>query len=369
MRGIYDGYTLMKTKGKRAFFAGGNTESGFVGNYGDIANENELERVYIIKGGPGTGKNTMMREIAGRVESRGYSAEYYCCGSDPESVDCVVLDGKIAVLDGTAPHAWEMKYPGVKSEIIDVSKYLDKAELEPHKDEIISATAMKSAEYSSAYRYMRAASVAETEMLESSLHLLDSDKAEKHIKRFIKSLGKPIGDGKTKNRYTHAMTMKGMFVLDTMMNTGKTLYTVTDSLSVAPHFMKMLKEELQKSGFSLTVGSVPLGSHVSGIYVHDADVVIAVSAKEEGIKNINMNRFVIQNAKDPLKGKVRLGAKLRESCLTQAMSSLASAAEKHFALEKIYKTAMDFDSLTSETDTVTKEILQRLKKNDNYREK
>ena len=82
-----------------------------------------------------------------------------------------------------------------------------------------------------------------------------------------------------------------------------------------------------------------------------------------------MNRFVIQNAKDPLKGKVRLGAKLRESCLTQAMSSLASAAEKHFALEKIYKTAMDFDSLTSETDTVTKDILQRLKKNDNYREK
>ena len=45
MRGIYDGYTLMKTNGETTFFAGGNTESGFVGNYGDIANENELERV------------------------------------------------------------------------------------------------------------------------------------------------------------------------------------------------------------------------------------------------------------------------------------------------------------------------------------
>lgn len=364
MRGIYDGYTLMKTKGERAFFAGGNTESGFVGNYGDIANENELERVYIIKGGPGTGKNTMMRKIAGRVESRGYSAEYYCCGSDPESVDCVVLDGKIAVLDGTAPHVWEMRYPGVKSEIIDVSKYLDKAELEPHKDEIISATAMKSAEYASTYRYMRAASVAETEMLESSLHLLDSDKAEKHIKRFIKSLGKPIGDGKTKNRYTHAVTMKGMFAVDTMMNIGKIRYTVTDVLSVATHFMSMLKDALRKSGFTLTVGLIPLGGHISGIYIHDADVTISVRAREDGIKNINMNRFIIQDVKDTLKGKVRLGAKVRETCISEALSSLKSAAEKHFVLEEIYKTAMDFDSLTSETDTVIADILQKLEKRD-----
>ena len=362
MRGIYDGYTLFGANGEDAYFAGGNTETGFIGNYGDIANENELERVYIIKGGPGTGKSTMMKAIAERAKSEGNSIEYYRCGSDPESLDCIVLDGKIAVLDGTAPHVCEMKYPVVKSDIIDVSKYLDIAKLEPYKDKIISASAMKTVEYASAYRYMKATSVAETEMLENSSRLFDSTKAVKYIERFIKNLGKHTGTGRVKYRYTHAVTMKGMFAIDTMTNMGETRYTVTDSFSVASLFMNMLKDALQKCGFALTVGLVPLGGHISGIYIHDADIGISVGEREEDTKNINMNRFVTQDIKDTVKGKVRLGAKVRESCLTEAASSLSKAAEYHFLLEEIYKTAMDFDALSGETDSVTEDILHRLKK-------
>ena len=61
---VYDGYSPIKMKGRHVFFAGANTDGGFVSSYDTIANEKECERVYIIKGGSGSGKSTLMRNIA-----------------------------------------------------------------------------------------------------------------------------------------------------------------------------------------------------------------------------------------------------------------------------------------------------------------
>ena len=49
----YDGYSPIKLRGRHVFFAGANTDGGFVSSYDTIANEKECERVYIIKGGSG----------------------------------------------------------------------------------------------------------------------------------------------------------------------------------------------------------------------------------------------------------------------------------------------------------------------------
>ncbi len=359
MRGIYGGYTQIKTDGKISYFTGGNTEGGFVGCYEDIANETRLVRVYIIKGGPGTGKSTLMRKIAAHAEKAGHSTEYYRCGSDPDSFDCVVIDRRIAILDGTAPHTWEMKYPGAVSEIIDVSKYLNKDKLGPLKNGIISSSALKTAEYAATYRYMRAAYIAESEMLENSRRLLDIPKAEKYVQRFVKKLGKARADGEITYRYTHALTMRGMWQLDTLERMGNIRYTVDDSISVAPHFMKILESALKKSGFTLTVGLIPLGGHISGIYIHDSDISITTCERVDGTKSIKMNRFVTDDIVG-YKGKVRLAAKLREECLSDALSSLKRAAEHHFSLEAIYSSAMDFDALAGETECIINDILHRL---------
>ena len=209
---------------------------------------------------------------------------------------------------------------------------------------------------------MKAVSVAESEMLENSSRLFDWNKAGKYIKRFVKSIGKPTGDGGLSKRFTHAVTVKGISCLDTLKHAGRIRYTVADSLSVAPHFMGMLKDALEKEGFTLTVGLVPLGGHVSGIYVHDADICVETGEREEGSKNINMNRFVIRQNEGGVKGKIRLAAKVRESCLSEAVSSLKSAAEHHFTLEEIYKSSMDFEAMFAEIEPLIGQIMLRMKK-------
>ena len=59
----------------------------------------------VLKGGPGVGKNTFMREIGRCMEAAGAPVEYLWCSGDPDSLDGVVLPSiRCAVVDGTAPH-------------------------------------------------------------------------------------------------------------------------------------------------------------------------------------------------------------------------------------------------------------------------
>ena len=49
----------------RKMFPGGNTSQGFYSYYRYILPE-DAKRIFIIKGGPGTGKSVFMREVAGK---------------------------------------------------------------------------------------------------------------------------------------------------------------------------------------------------------------------------------------------------------------------------------------------------------------
>src|SRR5699024_8229507 len=123
----------------RRMFPGALTSSGFFHLHDNIIAE-DRNMLYIIKGMPGGGKSSMMKEIGGRAFKKGYYIEYHHCPSDPNSVDGVVINKlKIALVDGTSPHIIEPKYPGLIDKIIDLSKFIDSHSLKLYKNEIIAA--------------------------------------------------------------------------------------------------------------------------------------------------------------------------------------------------------------------------------------
>ncbi|MGN1400976.1 MAG: hypothetical protein ACI4XL_05685 [Bacillus sp. (in: firmicutes)] len=78
-----------------------------------------LPNRYLIKGRPGSGKSTMLRQIAARAESEGYDVEIYHCGFDPNSLDMVIVrELGFAIFDSTAPHEYFPEREG--DSIIDV---------------------------------------------------------------------------------------------------------------------------------------------------------------------------------------------------------------------------------------------------------
>ena len=100
------------TQGIR-YFLGANSPLGFFSLYDQLVDLETAARGYILKGGPGCGKSTLMRQVAADVEASGKRAEYILCSGDPDSLDGVVFpDLGVAIVDGTAPHGRETESTG-----------------------------------------------------------------------------------------------------------------------------------------------------------------------------------------------------------------------------------------------------------------
>lgn len=86
------------------YFLGGNTPAGFYSLYHQLSDPERLRAVYIIKGGPGSGKSTLMRRVERHAQAAGLETQQVLCSGDPESLDALILPQLgAALVDGTAP--------------------------------------------------------------------------------------------------------------------------------------------------------------------------------------------------------------------------------------------------------------------------
>ncbi len=96
---------MTQADGKIQYFLGANSAQGFVSLYNELIDESNAAAFYILKGGPGCGKSTLMKTIGAELEKEGVRIEYILCSGDPSSLDAILLpDMGIAIMDGTAPH-------------------------------------------------------------------------------------------------------------------------------------------------------------------------------------------------------------------------------------------------------------------------
>ena len=126
----------------RNLYPGGNTPDGFYSYYNYILPQREAEKIFCIKGGPGTGKSTLMKNIAQHFIKKGEDVDLMWCSSDPSSLDGVLIRNRnIAVVDGTAPHVVDPKNPGAVDEIVNLGDHWDEDELKKYRGEISPAKA------------------------------------------------------------------------------------------------------------------------------------------------------------------------------------------------------------------------------------
>ena len=50
--------------------------------YDQLLEPEQAETIYILKGGPGCGKSSLMRRVAQAMEEKGASVEYIACSGD-----------------------------------------------------------------------------------------------------------------------------------------------------------------------------------------------------------------------------------------------------------------------------------------------
>ena len=95
----------MATEPDVSFYLGANSPNGFYSLYDQIINPARAEDIFLLKGGPGCGKSSLMRRVAHAMEEHGLEVEYIQCSGDPDSLDAIRIPALgAAIADATAPH-------------------------------------------------------------------------------------------------------------------------------------------------------------------------------------------------------------------------------------------------------------------------
>ena len=160
------------------FFAGANSGDGFQNLFSEIVDLEDTYDLMVLKGGPGVGKNTFMREIGRTMEDAGTPVEYLWCSGDPDSLDGVVLpELRCAVVDGTAPHIIEPKYPAAVDRYVDLGRFYDLTAAKAAAEEVKAHTHAYKAAYVRAYHHLKAARQVELDAVAAVQKTFDREKA------------------------------------------------------------------------------------------------------------------------------------------------------------------------------------------------
>ena len=329
---------------EKAYFAAANSGKGFVSWFDKIFFSENIKRRFIIKGGPGTGKSSFMRKIARAGEQMGMSVEYYYCSSDTSSLDGVVLDGKIAVLDGTAPHSYDTVYAGIRDEILNLGQFWDAQRLSKHTDDILRLDAQKKAAYKRAYGYLSSA-LALSETADAVLsECILWDKLRSAASRQYKSL-ELTARGGVSVRQTEAMGVRGKVYLPTLSWQYSRVIPVEDRYGTAAFYLGELLRLAEKDGIAAEVSydTVDIRKVRELSFPESAVCFTAVSATDGyAEERVNMRRFIDSEKFAACRHIYRASSSCYSQLCELATESLRTAGEAHGEIEKYYVSSMDF---------------------------
>jgi len=338
-------------------FCGANSGGGFVSFFDDMLRG--VKKVYIMKGGPGTGKSSLLRQAAEYASERGREIEYYACSSDPDSLDAIVVDGEVAIVDGTSPHTLEPRLAGARDEIIDLGRFWDSERLSSRRDEIETLANKKSECYRHAYRYLDAAKRVRDINLGLVLPFVKTDKAERAAKRLFSDIKTGGGSEKTVGMID-SLGMKGRVRLDTYEFFAEKIYAVEDLFGTGTLFMRLLLVRAAATDTPVIISYDPLDCESpNAVFFPNDKKAFVLTDKDSFVDadtKINMRRFVDVGV-SAVKKEYKLNKKLSDALLSSALESLSAAGECHFSLEKIYSSCMDFSAKEEYCTSLIKKIL------------
>ena len=341
-------------KPRNSYFAALNTADGFQSRFDEIFSG--VKRIIILKGGPGTGKSTLIRSVGAEAENREIKVEYFFCSSDSNSLDGVLIgDNNLAVIDGTSPHCVDPKIPGVRDEIINLGQFWNSSLLRDSSGDIEKYLKDIQRGYANVYESMKIARSAENLAEDLVFRHTDFEKLDYAAERIVRTFHADFTD--VRYRGLSALGTRGYAFFDSYERRATEIYSFRDKHRMSHVFLDKIKEKLslKKVGFDYSVS--PIYCSTDGIFVRDRS--IAFVAKEcENDKVINMGRFIsksISAERDEIK---RLRA-ISSHAIAFAEKKLSEIGELHDSLEKIYINAMDF----KEMNKLTRKLLISIFKN------
>ena len=180
---------------EKHYFACANTSKGFV-NYFD-SNLAGLTKIYILKGGPGSGKSSLMKHVGQHFLKLGCNIELIHCSSDSDSLDGVIVrDLKVGIVDGTKPHVIEPNAPGAIEEYVNLGIAWNIKQLAQFTEPILKLTKEISECYPKAYEQFEKALMVHDDWEAIYIHNMNFVAANQLTEEVLNEVFEQVKEGK-----------------------------------------------------------------------------------------------------------------------------------------------------------------------------
>ena len=371
----------------RNMFPGGNTSKGFYSYYEHVLPQSEAVRIFCLKGGPGTGKSTLMKEIGDHFYAKGEQIEFMWCSSDPASIDGVVLKERgAAVVDGTSPHIVDPVYPGVTDQIVDIGRFWDQKELNKNRERIIECSQNIKQAFQMAYMYFGCAGE-KYKMMADLLDRIVSEEIFRELKQQLNmkidgisvvrraenkiirglAVGSAAKLGKCRKLFAGALTSDGIKseLLSITKNGRKIIALDLPAGYRSERLLKPLSLRLREASFDVEQYYCPMDpeSKIDHIVCPDIGLAVITCNNFHGIKESDTDQRVISIGMDLTGEMISIcGEAYQHMCegsredIHRGLRYLALAKAYHDELEGYYIPAMDFERIGEVKDEIIRKI-------------
>lgn len=356
------------------FFACSNTAKGFQNFF--PSNLKYLDKIYILKGGPGTGKSSLMKKVGNYALSQDLPIEYIHCSSDPDSLDGVIIPSlSIAIVDGTAPHVIEPTAPGAIEEYVNLGTAWHIHALAQHKDEILYLESEIGACYPKAYTCFSDALKIHDQLENIYISQMDFAKANtltETIAHEILGHTEMTKKSIVKHRFFGGATPKGSmdYVENLTSSLGKRYFIKGRPGSGKSTFLKKILAAAQTRGLDVEV-------YHCGFDPDSLDMLIFPElslclfdstapheyfpSKPTDITIDMYAQLITPHTDETFASEIEALTKSYQSKVKEGVSHLSYAKYLHDDLEKYYINATDFNQINALTRELLNKISERIK--------
>lgn len=357
---------MEKSKCKK-LFPGGNTTQGFF-SYFDYIIRPDANRFFILKGGPGVGKSSLMKKIANEMLQKGFSIEEHYCSSSNDSLDALVIkELKVGIVDGTAPHMIDPNNPGAVDEIVNLGDYLDEDHLVKYKKESMVINQETSQCFKRAYKYLSAI----VPFIEDLKGIYESGADTYRFYQLYENVQKNIFEhvdkknriGFTRHLFGSSITPKGF------IDYQETIFDGIDDIT----YIKgnwgtgwdILLENLAKKatllGYDVEVYHTPLAPNViEDLVIPELGVALTTKVKfiNQSSCVIDLDALIDSKVLEKHKEEIEYDKKMIDELVVKSVEYVHKAKLAHDKLESFYIPAMDFNKVNEKRKEIVKRILE-----------
>lgn len=352
---------------KVTFFLGANTPSGFYSLYDQMLDAAEARRVFLLKGGAGCGKSSLMKRVAAALEEAGQRVEYIRCSGDPDSLDAVIFSGLgAAIVDATAPHVQEPRLPGVVDSYVDLGRFYDHAALAEKREAIQQATLAYKSRYDRAYRCLTAAAqLAEDNrslLLTPQLEAKMAKRARGILSREVKKTGRP--QGKAVQRFLSAVSCQGQSCrFETVDALCHRVYELADTYGLGAGMLTALAAGAMTAGYDVILCPSPLfPDRAEHLLIPELSLAFVTSTPTlpypgRPYRRVRLDAMVDKEVMAQHKSRLKFSRKVHAALLAEGVDALAQAKADHDTLEALYNPHVDFDGVYQQAQAIAEELL------------